>query len=179
MVSRCCLAIVLVLCFRRRFRHAALFALAMIAALLPWQIWVAAHADLVPAPMRGNYGSYAALLGDALRLRGIGFLGAVAARTSREIAMMLQYVVAPGAAAPVRVVALALAVALASLGVRPLWRRAPVTALSLAGYATIVVFWPYTPARFIWCVWPFLSSAALCSARASCSPGPLTRPACA
>jgi hypothetical protein len=149
-------AVVLVLCFRRRFRHAALFALVMIATLLPWQLWVAAHADLVPAPMRGNYGSYAALLGDAVRMRGIAFLGAVAARTSREIAMMLQYVVAPGAAVPVRVMALVLATALASLGVRPLWRRAPVTALCLLVYSTIVVFWPYTPARFIWCVWPFL-----------------------
>ena len=158
-------AVVLVLCFRRRFRHAALFALAMVATLLPWQLWVVAHADLVPAPMRGNYGSYAALLGDAVRERGVAFVGAVAARTSREITLMLQYVVAPGMPAPVRVTALILAAALASLGIRPLWRRAPVTALCLAAYATIVVFWPYTPARFIWCVWPFLLLLPVVGAR--------------
>ena len=158
-------AVVAVLCLRRRFRHAAVFALAMITTLLPWQLWVSAHADLVPAPMRGNYGSYAALLGDAVRVRGLGFLAAVAARTSSEIATMLQYVVAPGTGAFVRGTALLAATALASLGVRPLWRRAPVAALSLAGYAAIVVFWPYTPARFVWCVWPFLLLLPVLGAR--------------
>ena len=158
-------AIVIALCLQRRLRHAAIFALGMIAPLLPWQLWVAAHADLVPAPMRGNYGSYAALLGDAVRERGLGFLGAVAARTSREIAMMLQYVVAPGAGTFIRVTALLAAAALASLGIRPLWRRAPVTALCLAAYGAIVVFWPYTPARFVWCVWPFLLLLPVLGAR--------------
>ena len=158
-------AVIVVLCLRRRFRHAALFALTMIATLLPWQLWVAAHADLVPAPMRGNYGSYAALLGDAIRVRGLAFLGAVAARTTREIATMLQYVVAPGMGAFVRVAALIAAVTVASLGVRPLWRRAPATALCLAGYGAIVVCWPYTPARFVWCVWPFLLLLPVLGAR--------------
>jgi hypothetical protein len=158
-------AVVLVLCLRRRFRHTALFALAMLAVLLPWQLWVAAHADLVPAPMRGNYGSYAALLGDAVRSRGIAFLGAVAARTSAEITTMLQYVVAPGMGAAIRITALLAAGVLASLGIRPLWRRAPVTALCLAGYAVIVVFWPYTPARFVWCVWPLLFLLPVLGAR--------------
>ena len=158
-------AIVIALCLQRRFRHAALFALAMIATLLPWQLWVAAHADLVPAPMRGNYGSYAALLGDAVHERGLAFLGAVAARTSGEIAKMLQYVVAPGAGTFIRVTALLAATALAALGIGPLWRRAPVTTLSLAGYGVIVVFWPYTPARFLWCVWPFLLLLPVLGAR--------------
>jgi hypothetical protein len=153
------------LCLRRRFRHAGLFALAMLATLLPWQLWVAAHADLVPIPMRGNYGSYAALLGDAMRTRGVAFLGAVAARTSGEIAKMLQYVVAPGTGAFVRVTALLAAAALASLGIRPLWRRSPVTALCLASYGLIVLFWPYTPARFVWCVWPLLLLPPVLGAR--------------
>ena len=149
-------AIVVALCLRRRFRQASLFALSMALVLLPWQLWVATHADVVPAPMRGNYASYAALLGDAVRVHGLAFLGAVAARTSHEIALMLQYVVAPGMPTPIRVAALVLATALASLGVRPLWRRAPATTLALAVYGLIVLFWPYTPARFVWCVWPFL-----------------------
>lgn len=158
-------AVVVVLCLRRRFRHAALFVLAMLATLLPWQLWVAAHADLVPAPMRGNYGSYASLIGDAVRQRGIAFVGAVAARTSSEIATMLEYVVAPGMGAPVRAIALVALAVSASLGIRPLWRRAPVTALCLAGYGAIVVFWPYTPARFVWCVWPFLLLLPVLGAR--------------
>ena len=158
-------AIVLVLCLQRRFRHAALFALAMFATFLPWQLWVMAHADVVPPPMRGNYGSYAALLGDAVRERGLAFLAAVASRTSREITTMLQYVVAPGAGSFIRITALLLATALASLGIRPLWRRAPATALFLAAYLAIVVFWPYTPARFVWCVWPFLLLLPVLGAR--------------
>jgi len=159
------LAVVVVLCLRRRFRDAGVFTVAIVAALLPWQLWVASHADLVPAPMRGNYGSYAALLADAVRARGLGFLGAVASRTSGEIATMLQYVAAPGAPTPVRILALIVATVLASLGIRPLWRRAPVTALCLAGYGAIVVFWPYTPARFLWCVWPFLLLLPVLGAR--------------
>jgi Dolichyl-phosphate-mannose-protein mannosyltransferase len=158
-------ALVLALCLRRRFRSAALFGLVMLALLLPWQLWVAAHAELVPAPMRGNYGSYAALLADAVRARGVSFLAAVAARTSREIATMLQYVVAPGASTPVRVTALVFSTALASLGIRPLWRRAPATALCLASYGAIVLFWPYTPARFLWCVWPLLLLLPVLGAR--------------
>ena len=158
-------AIAGVLCLRRRFRHAGLFALAMLATLLPWQLWVAAHGDLVPVPMRGNYGSYAALLADAMRVRGIAFVGAVAARTSREIATMLQYVVAPGMGTLVRVTALLAATALASLGLRPFWRRAPVAALCLASYGLIVLLWPYTPARFVWCVWPLLLLLPVLGAR--------------
>lgn len=158
-------AVVIVLCLRRRFRDAGVFTAATIAALLPWQLWVAAHADLVPAPMRGNYGSYAALLVDAVRARGLGFLGAVAARTSGEMATMLQYVAAPGAPAFIRVVALLVATCLAALGARPLWRRAPVTALCLAGYGAIVVLWPYTPARFLWCVWPLVLLLPVLGAR--------------
>ncbi|HKN68407.1 MAG TPA: hypothetical protein VJW73_19115 [Gemmatimonadaceae bacterium] len=154
-----------VLCLQRRFRHAALFALSMLATLLPWQLWVVAHAELVPIPMRGNYGSYVALVGDAMRARGVAFLGAVVARTSREIATMLQYVVAPGTGAFVRVTALLVATGLASLGIRPLWRRAPVTALGLASYGVIVLLWPYTPARFVWCVWPLLLLLPVLGAR--------------
>ena len=168
-------AIVVALCLRRRFRQASLFALAMIAVLLPWQLWVAAHADVVPAPMRGNYASYAALLGDAVRVRGLAFLGAVAGRTSHEIAVMLQYVVAPGMPAPLRVAALLLAAALAALGIRPLRRRAPATTLALAAYGVIVVFWPYTPARFLWCVWPFLLLLPVLGARELLAWSPRTR----
>jgi hypothetical protein len=69
---------------------------------------------------------------------------------------MFQYVVAPVSAAPLRWIALAALAALSIAGAPALWRRAPVTAVFLALYSVIVLFWPYTPGRFIWCVWPLL-----------------------
>jgi len=42
------------------------------------------------------------------------------------------------------------------VGAPALWRRAPVTAAFLALYFVIVLLWPYTPGRFLWCVWPLL-----------------------
>jgi hypothetical protein len=158
-------AMVLLLCARRRSRDAAIFAVTMIAVLLPWQLWVAAHANAVPAPMRGNYEPYTTLLVDALRTRGIGFFAAVAGRTSGEIGTMLQYTVAPTDIATIRIAALAFFLVLAAIGAQPMWRRAPVSTAFLAAYALIVLFWPYTPGRFVWCVWPFVLLLPVLGAR--------------
>jgi hypothetical protein len=149
-------AIALLLFARRRYKDAAIFAVTMIAVLLPWQLWAGAHANAVPAPMRGNYEPYTTLLVDAVRTRGLGFFAAVAGRTSGEIATMLQYTVAPTGIATVRILALMVFALLAAVGARSMWRRAPVSTAFLAVYALIVVFWPYTPGRFVWCVWPFI-----------------------
>jgi len=106
--------------------------------------------------MRGNYESYAALLVDAIRARGIGFVGAVAMRTSHEMSVMFQYLVAPMTGPVVRFVALGALIILSGLGVRPQWRRAPATSAFLAAYLVIVLFWPYTPGRFVWGIWPLV-----------------------
>ena len=37
-----------------------------------------------------------------------------------------------------------------------LLRRAPVVALTLAMYLVLVMAWPFTPARFMWAVWPLV-----------------------
>jgi hypothetical protein len=42
------------------------------------------------------------------------------------------------------------------LGSAGLLQRAPVAALFLAGYLSIVVIWPFAPARFTWGVWPLI-----------------------
>jgi hypothetical protein len=149
-------AIVILYCARRRPREGATFVASVVVLLLPWQLWSVVHANTLPAPMRGNYESYLALVGDAVRTQGIGFLGAVAMRTSHDIALILQYTVAPVAAAPIRIAALVALGALAVAGAPALWRRTPVTALFLALYSVIMLLWPYTPGRFVWCVWPLL-----------------------
>jgi len=149
-------AIALLFCLRRRLRECAVFVATSAIVLLPWQLWVMSHANALPAPMRGNYESYLSLVGDAIRTQGIGFLAAVAMRTSHDIALMLQYAAAPVSVAPVRWIALAALGALSVVGAPALWRRAPVTAAFLALYFVIVLLWPYTPGRFLWCVWPLL-----------------------
>jgi hypothetical protein len=149
-------AIAIRLLLRRRFQAAVLFAIGAVAVILPWQLWVAAHANALPAPMRGNYESYTALVADAISQRGFGFLGQVAVRTSSDLALMFQYLVAPVARVSVRVAALGALAVLVIAGVRPMWRKAPVCTVFLAAYALIVLLWPYTPGRFIWCVWPFV-----------------------
>ena len=149
-------AIALAFCRRRRLRESALFVATAAIVLLPWQLWVMSHANALPAPMRGNYESYLSLVGDAVRTQGIAFLAAVAVRTSHDIGVMFQYAVAPVSAAPLRWIALAALAGMSIAGAPVLWRRAPVTAVFLALYSVIVLLWPYTPGRFIWCVWPLL-----------------------
>ena len=158
-------AIAILYCARRRLREGAIFVASAAVLLLPWQLWSVMHANTLPTPMRGNYESYLALVGDAVRAQGIGFLGAVAMRTSHDFALLFQYTVAPVAYAPIRIAALMALGVLTAVGAPVLWRRAPVTALFLALYSVIVLLWPYTPARFVWCVWPLLLLLPILGAR--------------
>ena len=150
---------------RRRFAEAAIVGLAAVAVVLPWQIWVSRHAGIFPAPMRGNYESYGAWLAAGLHSEGIGLLARTAARTSTEILAMFATMAAPSLPAPVRFGALIVMALLAAVGARSFWRLAPVTALSMLFYGIIVVLWPFTPARFVWGVWPFLLMPLVLGAR--------------
>lgn len=158
-------AVALVLCIRRRFRDAVLYGCIALALLLPWQLWVALHAGLVPEAMRGNYGSYLSLVVDAVRARGLGFLGAAALRTSHDIGLIVQYAFAPVGFAALRITALAVLAVLTGVGTRSLWRRMPVTLAFVVIYLAIVLVWPYTPGRFVWCVWPLLILPPLAGVR--------------
>jgi hypothetical protein len=77
--------------------------------------------------------------------------------------------------APLRIVALLILIVLALLGMRPMWRRAPASTLFLAVYAVIVLFWPYTPGRFVWCVWPFVFLLPVLGVRALLGWSPVGR----
>lgn len=149
-------AIGLVFCLRRRFRDAALFGLVSLAILLPWQLWASANAGSVPAPMQGNYESYGGWLAAGLRSEGIGLLARTAARTSAELAIMFRALVAPGVPPALGYLALIMLAVPSALGARALWRRAPVAAVFLGFYGTIVILWPFTPGRFVWGVWPLV-----------------------
>ena len=141
---------------RRRVSEAAIVAGAALAVVLPWQLWVSSHAGAFPAPMQGNYESYGAWLAAGVRSEGIGLLARTALKTGTEILAMFATMAAPSLPAPVRFAALGVLVLLFAAGARSFWRLAPVTALSMLFYSAIVVLWPFTPARFLWGVWPFL-----------------------
>lgn len=150
-------ATVLVLAWRRQWRAALVLGTVAVVLSIPWQLWVGAHAAEVPPIYLGKYGSYLGWLVDAVRTDGVAFL--------RDVAWAnLKSLVAQGWASTATdtlpaVVRNTTSIALAfffGLGAAQLLQRAPVAALFLAGYLTIVVIWPFAPARFTWGVWPLI-----------------------
>lgn len=159
-------AVVLLLLWRRRFRDAAWYAVAAALVVLPWQWWAHVHAGGLAAPLDGTYGPYAAWWSSAMREGGPSFFVATVAGTTRAIAAMLAVIVAPVSAPGAGAVALALLVAVGAVGAWRMGRAAPVTLLFLALYFAIVIAWPYSPTRFLWCVWPLLVALPLLGLRA-------------
>jgi len=51
--------------------------------------------------------------------------------------------------------ALALA-AVAGIGARQLWERAPITVALFVPYLALLLIWPFAPDRFLWPLWPLL-----------------------
>ena len=153
-------ATLLVLVWRRHWRAAALLAVTATAAMLPWQLWVSAHAGDVPAVFLGKYGSYLGWLGDAVAAQGITFLRDVAAVNLRSLVEQ-GWATTATETLPVWLRASS-SIALSfffGLGLVALGGRAPVAALFAALYLAIVVVWPFAPARFTWGVWPLIGLA--------------------
>jgi hypothetical protein len=156
---------IILLARRRRISEAAIFAVVAVAVVLPWQLWARAHAGVVPAPMRGNYESYGAWLSAGIHTDGVALLWRTAQRTSIELTAMFATLAAPSLPALFRYVALGVLTVLSIFGVRAFTRQAPVSALFLALYAAIVIVWPFTPARFVWGVWPLVLLVPVLGAR--------------
>ncbi|MDE3054975.1 MAG: hypothetical protein KGJ70_13885, partial [Gemmatimonadota bacterium] len=159
-------AAVVLLVWRRRFRDAAWYAAAAALVVAPWQWWVRAHAGGLAAPLDGTYGPYLAWWVGAMRDGGARFLLDTVAGTTRGIVAMLAVLLAPVSLPGAGLVALGLTAALAALGAWHARRAAPVTLLFLAFYFAIVIVWPYSPTRFLWCVWPLLVALPLLGVRA-------------
>lgn len=153
-------ATLLVLAWRRHWRAAAILAAAAAVAMLPWQLWVAAHASDVPDVFVGKYGSYLGWFADAVSRNGIDFLRDVAMVNARSLAghgwaSTATEALPAGARA---LVTLALSASFV-LGLVALGRRAPVIALFMLAYLAVVVIWPFSPARFTWGIWPLVGLA--------------------
>ncbi len=159
-------AVVLLLLWKRRFRDAAWYAAAAGLVIAPWQWWVYAHAGGLAAPLEGTYGPYLAWWIHAMRDGGAHFFLATVAGTTRDIAAMLAVLVAPLPVRGAGMLALVLVAALSALGAWHARRAVPVALLFLALYFAIVIVWPYSPTRFLWCVWPLLVALPLLGVRA-------------
>jgi hypothetical protein len=153
-------AFALVLLFRRRFLGAIAALLAAAVFIVPWKMWVSAHATAVPPVLLGKYGPYDAWLTNAIREHGVQFVWDVIVRNTRALYGML-WAMFTGSEASPRLLhppaALAAFVVLA-LGAWRLARRAPVTAWFLVAYMALVIVWPFEPTRFVWALLPLFAA---------------------
>lgn len=149
-------AVVVPLVTRRRMREAASVTVLALAMLLPWQLWSAAHAGVLPAPLEGNYGSYVGWWVRGFRAMGPAMIPATLQRTIPELSSMLAALFAPARASGGHAITLAVLAALALRSTISLRHRAPVTLLFLGGYSAIALLWPFPPSRFFWGVWPLV-----------------------
>ena len=149
-------ALAIVLASQRRWRDLALVTGAFLACLLPWQLWCARYGHTLPTPLLGEYDSYTAWWIRGFREIGPSMLSRTLARTTQEAGGMFVALFSPFGGWLAHGVTYAALAMLTMAGVVINRRRSPVTLLFLAGYLTIVAFWPFQPARFVWGVWPLL-----------------------
>jgi len=159
-------AAVAVCVFRRRWRAALALTGGALVALVPWQLWVWAHAgDLAPI-LQGEYGSYSGWLSGALRRHGAGFAVATVGRNVADLTTTFAVQLAPGLPMVIKIVAVVVFAILIAWGAVVLARRTPVTVAFGALYLGVVLLWPFPPFRFVWAIW-ILFVLALAAAAAS------------
>jgi hypothetical protein len=159
-------AICLLLARRRRWRDAVIFTACTLAVLVPWQWWNTVHAGALPAPLRGNYGTYVGWWVLGFREMGPAMIRDTLMRTVPETTAMLTSLFSPARGTVAHAITLVALVAVLAAGARTLARRAPVTLLFLFFYIALVLVWPFAPSRFVWGIWPlllFVLAAAGCS----------------
>lgn len=150
-------ATALVLAWKRRWMAAALVAVAGALVMLPWQLWVAAHAAEVPQVLAGKYGSYSGWLVEGMRAGGLPWMAQlVVFNLGQVVAQGWATLALDGLPEWLRWTATVVVTAFFAGGWWRLLRRAPVAAWMVAMYLTLVVLWPFTPARFTWAIWPIV-----------------------
>jgi hypothetical protein len=153
-------ALVLVLVARRRWRSAAATVAGGAAFLLPWHVWVAAHAREIPPVLVGKYGPYSQWLGEGVRANGLGFVIGVVIKNLQSLVGTAWTMFSGSrfdAAPPSLIVSAAVALsllALLTLGALRVRRDAPVTLGFVGMYIALVILWPFEPTRFLWALLP-------------------------
>lgn len=151
-------AMVACLLLRRRVRAAVIVGVAGSLVLGPWLVWARVHGQDVPGALQGAYGSYTGWLGDALRQQGPALLFRTIAVTARQALDVVAVTVGTFSSPTINLLAVVLLLPVAAMGVRAAWRRTPVFTAFLALYLVLVLIWPSGPARYIWGIWPFVST---------------------
>ena len=157
-------AVALPLLMHRRWRESISVLSAAAIVVIPWQLWSAAHATQLAAPLQGNYGSYIGWWMRGYDAMGPEIVRRTLMKTIPETTSMMIALFSPvrgGIAHSVTAVALAIATGVGSVFVA---RKAPAMLLFLAGYLGIVLLWPFAPTRFIWGVWPLVLLVLACAA---------------
>jgi hypothetical protein len=147
-------AVILLLAVRGQWKHAAVCGAGVVVAIAPWQLWQSLHAAQLPGALQGSYGSYVGWFVEGMKHDG--FLGRTLATNAREVWSLIggrfalsdaPFMIGLGAAAAAIVM---------SFGAWRMYRRAPATVVFAVIYAIIVMFWPYTPWRFVFGIWPIV-----------------------
>jgi hypothetical protein len=150
-------ATILVLAWRRRWSAALLVLVAGVAIMLPWQLWIAAHDDNLPAVFAGRYGSYSAWLIGGVQDGGIAWLFQLVMFNFRLVVdggwQLLAIEPLPVA---VKWLATIVATAFFAGGWYLMLRRAPVASWMVALYLVVIISWPFAPPRFIFALWPLV-----------------------
>ena len=126
---------------------------AVMAVLLPWQLWIASHAGEIPAAVSAKYGPYFSWFVQGIRAEGFHLLIATVTRNVVSSLAIIRALFAPAGGTWLAILLLG------APGVAAAWRlarRTPVVFFAVAAHAAIILVWPFEPQRFIWTSWPFV-----------------------
>lgn len=173
-------ATALVLAWRRRWLAAVLVGVAGAVVLLPWQLWVAAHAAEVPHVFAGKYGSYSGWVLEGLRSGGVPWLAQlIMFNLSQVVTQGWETLAVDALAGWLRWAATVVVTVFFAAGWWRLLKRAPVGAWMVVMYLALVMAWPFTPARFTWAIWPLVGMIVGLAVEAVISWRPQGRPSVA
>lgn len=158
-------ALAVLYALRRRWRELGLTLGAAILTLLPWLLWVARHDRELPAPIRGQYGSYGAWLIEGLQEHGFALLGGTLHQNVVTTYAVLARSFSVAAHPALNALGVAAVLVLAAAGVADMWRRWRAPLLFMAFYLALVLVWPFSPLRFLWGIWPLIVLLLACGAR--------------
>lgn len=151
-------ALALILVWRRHWFSSTALVVGVVVGVLPWQMWVSAHANDVPSVLLGKYGSYLRWVTVAIEEQGLAFLVEVAQKNLQQFATHFALIAGLTAQSSVMLRAFGAVVLAGTLtvGFQKLARLAPCTAVFLTLYIGTLVLWPFSPTRFIYAIWPLI-----------------------
>ena len=148
------LGLLIVLTIQKKWKPAFWVLVGAGVVLLPWQLWLARHANEIPPSLAAKYGAYGPWLADGLRAEGIRLIGVALRRNIGSAAVTVGSMFAPPSFAWAGVVLLLAPVVAGTLRIM---RKSPVLFASLAAHAAIIIALPWEPRRYVWTSWPFVT----------------------